>query len=44
MVETVIVEERPKNLGLGYVQFNGEDSKAMKECEATLKRTFVPSS
>ena len=44
MVDPVSVEERPKNLGLGYVQFNGEDSKAMKACEAISKRTFVPSS
>ena len=44
MVEPIFVEERPKNLGLGYVQFNGEDSKAMTTCEANSKRTFVPSS
>ena len=44
MIDPILVEERPKNFGLGYVQFNGEDSKAMKACEATSKRTFVPSS
>ena len=38
------VEERPKNLGLGYVQSNGEDSKAIKACEANAKRIFFPSS
>ena len=26
------------------MQFNGEDSKAMKACEAISKRTFIPSS
>ena len=26
------------------MQFNGEDSKSLKECDATLKRTFIPSS
>jgi len=44
MIEPLSIEERPKNLGLGYVQSNGEDSKAMKACEANSKRTFVPSS
>ena len=44
IVEPLSVEERPKNLGLGYVQVNGENSKAMKACEANSKRTFVPSS
>ena len=43
MVDPISVEERPKNLGLGYVQFNGKDSKTIKSCEATLKRTFIPS-
>ena len=40
-VEPVLVKERRKNLGLGYVQFNGEDSKAMKACKAISKRTFI---
>ena len=31
MVEPVLVEERPKNLGLGYVQFNGKDSKYIED-------------
>ena len=44
MVDPISVEERPKNLGLGYVQFNGKDSKAMNACEAISKRTFIPSS
>ena len=44
MVEHVSVEERPKNLGLGYVQFKGEDSKYLEACDANLKRTFIPSS
>ena len=43
MVEPILVEEWPKNLDIGYVQFNGKDSKAMKECEAISKRTFIPS-
>jgi len=43
MVNPISVEEQPKNLGLGYVQFNGKDSKAMKACEAISKRNFVPS-
>ena len=43
MVDLISVEERPKNLCLGYVQFNGEELKNMKACEANLKRTFVPS-
>ena len=44
MVDPISVEEQPKNLGLGYVQFNGEDSKAMKACEAISKKNFIPSS
>ena len=30
MVEPIMVEERPKKFGLGYVQPYGEKSKAMK--------------
>ena len=26
------------------MQFNGEDSKSLKACDAILKRTFIPSS
>ena len=44
MVEPILVEEQPKKFCLGYVQSNGKDSKAMKACEATSKRNFVPSS
>ena len=43
MVDPISVEEQPKNLGLGYVKFNAEDSKAKKACEATSRRTFIPS-
>ena len=35
MIDPILVEERPKNFGLGYLQFNGKDSKAMKACEET---------
>ena len=38
MVDPISVEERPKNLCLGYVKFNGEESKAMKACEEMSKR------
>ena len=41
MIHPSLVEERPKKFGLGYVQCNGEDSKAMKACETTSRRTFV---
>ena len=44
MVEPILVEEWPNNLGLGYVKFNGEDSKSKKACEAIWTRNFVPSS
>lgn len=44
MVEPILVEEWTNKFGLGYVKFNGEDSKAMKACEENSKRTFVPSS
>ena len=40
MIDPILVEERPKKFGLGYVQFNGENSKAMKECETTSRRTL----
>ena len=44
MIDPILVEEKPKKFGLGCVQSNGENSKAMKACEATSKRNFVPSS
>ena len=44
MIYPILVEERPKKFGLGYVQSNGEDSKAMKACETTSKRNFATSS
>ena len=43
MVKPISVVEWPKNVGLGYVQFNGEDSKSLNACDANLKRTFIPS-
>ena len=42
MVDPISVVERPKNVGLGYEQFNGEDSKSLNACDANLKRTFIP--
>ena len=39
-----MVEERPKYLGLGYREFYGESSKAMKALETVPRRTFVASS
>ena len=44
MADPIMFKERPKKFGLGYVQYNVQNSKAMKESEATSKRTFVPSS
>ena len=35
MIDPILVEEIIKKFGLGYVQFNGEDSKTMKTCEET---------
>ena len=43
MIDPILVEERPKNFGLGYVQSCGENSKAMKEFYTTPKITFVTS-
>ena len=43
MIDPILVEERPKNFGLGYVQSCGENSKAMKAFETTPRRTFVAS-
>ena len=42
MIDPILVEEGPKKFGLGYVQSNGEDFKAMKAYEATSRRNFVP--
>ena len=44
MIDPILVQERPKNFGIGYVQSNGENSIAMKAFNTTSKRTFVPSS
>ena len=45
IVEPICVEEHPKNIGLGYEQLNGEAlSTCIQECDANLKRTFLPSS
>ena len=45
IVEPICVVERPKNIGLGYEQLNGEAlSTCIQECDANLNRTFVPSS
>ena len=44
MVEPISVVERPKNVGLGYEQFNGEEFNSLNACNANLKRTFIPSS
>ena len=45
IVEPICVVEHPKNIGLGYEQLNGEAlSTCIQECDANLKRTFVPSS
>jgi len=45
IVEPICVVERPKNISLGYEQLNGEAlSTCIQECDANLKRTFLPSS
>ena len=45
IVEPIMVEERPKYLGLGYGQSYGESSKAaMKAIETVLGRSFISSS
>ena len=41
IVEPIMVEERPKYLGLGYGQLYGECSKAMKALETVPRRNFV---
>ena len=44
MIEPIMVEERPKKFGLGYVQSYGKNSKAMKALETIRRRNFVASS
>ena len=44
MIEPIMIEERPKKFGLGYVQSYGKNSTAMKEFETTPKGNIVASS
>ena len=44
MIDPILVEERPKKFGLGYVQSYGKNSIAMMAFEATPRRNFVASS
>ena len=44
MIDPILVDEIPKNFGLGYVQSYGKNSTTMKALETTSKRNFVPSS
>ena len=44
MIDPILVQERPKKFGLGYVQSYGENSKAMKAIEIVPRRNFVASS
>ena len=41
IVEPIVVEERPKYLGLGYGQHDGERSKAKEADEGVPRRTFI---
>ena len=41
IVEPIMVEERPKYLGLGYGQLYGESSKVVKALETVPRRNFV---
>ena len=43
IVEPIIVEERPKYLGLGYGKLYGENSKATKALEIVPRRIFFSS-
>ena len=43
MIGPIMVEEKPKKFGLGYVQSYGKNSTTMKAFETTSKRTFVAS-
>ena len=44
MIDPILVEERPKKFGLGYDQYYGEKSIAMKAFETTSKRNLVKTS
>ena len=45
IVEPIMVEERPKYLGLGYGKSYGESSKAtMKEIETVPRMSFISGS
>jgi len=45
MIEPLSVVEQPKDVGLGYEHSNGEVFiTCIQECDANLKRTFLPSS
>lgn len=44
IVEPIVVEERPRYLGLVYGQHDGESSKAKEVHEGVPRRTFVSSS
>ena len=41
IVEPIVVEERPKYLGLGYGQHDGELPNYMKACAGVRRRTFI---
>ena len=41
MVEPIVVEERPKYLGLGYGKHDGECSKSKEAHEAVPRRNFI---
>ena len=44
IVELIVVEERPRYLGLGYGQHDGESSKAKEAHEGVPRRNFISSS
>ena len=41
IIEPIVVEERPRYLGLGYRQHDGECSKAKEAHEGLPRRTFI---
>lgn len=41
IVEPIMVEERPKYLGLGYGKHDGESYKSMEAHEGVPRRTFI---
>ena len=41
MIDPILVEERPKKFGLGYVQFYGENSTTMKALEIVQIRNLL---